>query len=141
MYVHPPSTSPDKTVIPQNEPPSIKLEGERTQFLSCDNGLTRNDMDAMGVSSHVLVHDDKKWPKNLENVSECVDKPLEQKDQDDLPEGAQVDPDNLGDKVDTSTASWTIKDVRKKLKKLCRASEHIRKWSEQRSQADSPRRA
>jgi hypothetical protein len=48
---------------------------------------------------------------------------------------------NPGDNADASTVSWTVEDVRKRLKKLHEVSKRVRKRSERRSQTNSPKKA
>ena len=62
-----PFPSPDEPARPQNEPPSVELEGERRCIASCDVGLTSAKTDASGASDG--VEDDGKRPMNLDRKS------------------------------------------------------------------------
>ena len=132
----PPALPPDQPTRPQNEPPGVELEGERRRYPSCDDGPTSDDADATGVSS--LVEDDGKRPKNLENASERVDEPLEQKDEVNSPEGALDELDAPGDEADASTASESVEVNGNQPTKLWNASEHQRERLERKVEEDSP---
>ena len=128
----PPLTSPDEPARRENEPPSVELEGERRGNPSCD-------ADATGVCSR--VEDNGKRQKNLENASERIDEPLEQKDEGDSPEGALDELDAPGDKADASPASGRVEDDGERPMRLRNASERISQRSKRRSQKDSPEEA
>ena len=73
-------------------------------------------------------------------MSECVNEHLKRKGQKYSPEGTQVESDDLDDNADVSTTSGSVKDVRKRPKKLSNTSECERKHSKQRSRQNSPSR-
>ena len=105
---------------------------------SIDIGLTSAEMDMSGAPED--VENNEKLPKNLWNVSEHADKPLELRSRNDFPKGAPVDLDDLGDNMDASPVSRSVEDVGKRLKKLRKAVKHIRKRLERTSQENSPDR-
>jgi hypothetical protein len=98
---HPPSTSPDETARPQNEPPSVELEGESIPYASCDVGLTSAETNAPGAPKD--VEDDEKMPKKLRKASELEHErsewikeenpPRTARDKQDEPGGEAVAPD------------------------------------------------
>ena len=133
-----PPPPPNKPTQCRDELPSVELEGERKVSASINVGLTSAEMDTSGAPED--VENDEKLPKNLWNVSEHADKPLELRSQNDLPKGASVNLDDLGDNTDASPASWSVEDVGKRLNKLHKAVKHIRKRLEQTSQENSPDR-
>ena len=63
-----------------------------------------------------------------------------QRSQNDSPEGAQIEPYNPGNSTDASPASRSVEDTRNVVKKLCKASERIRKCLEPKKEKNSPSR-
>jgi hypothetical protein len=63
-----PLPMPDQPARPQNEPPSVELEGERRTVASCDVEHNGGKAEASGASYG--VEDDGKRPKKLWNTSE-----------------------------------------------------------------------
>ena len=131
-----PFPSPDETARPQNEPPSVELEGERRCIASCDVGLTSAKTDASGASDG--VEDDGKRPMNLRKTLERVDEPSEHRNQENPPGRTQVDPSDPRAKADASAASWTVEDIEKRSKNLRKASERNRERSKPMEEENSP---
>ena len=79
-------------------------------------------------------------PKDLENASERVDEPLEQKDEVNSPEGTLDELDAPGDEADALGASRSVEDDGGRPMKLRNASERERERSKRRSRKYSPGR-
>ena len=130
--------SPDETAIPQNEPPSVELEGERIPYPSCDDGPTSDDADVTGVSRG--VEDAGRLPRKLWGASLQAQEHSRPMEEENSPEGAQSDPNDPEDSADTSAAAWAFEDVVKRPKKLREASERVSERSEDDSEKYSPGR-
>jgi hypothetical protein len=133
---HPPSTSPDETARPQNEPPSVELEGESRLVTSCDEECTGGETDASGPPEH--DEDARDRPKKLANVSDRISEHLEQEGREDSPWRAQVEPYDPGDEADASGASDGVKDDGNRSKNLRKTLERVSKRSEPKEEESSP---
>jgi hypothetical protein len=89
-----PPPMPDEPPRPQNEPPSVELEGERRDVASCDVERTGGEADASGVSEG--AEDDRERPTKPRNASERADEPLEHRSREDSPGTAPDEPDEPG---------------------------------------------
>lgn len=103
--------------------PSVEPDGEWSRYASCENVLTGNATDMLGVSrpngdaGNVLM-------KPL-NTPERQHKPVEQEGNNYAPRRAQDELDAPGDNVDASTTSEYDEDPRNVPKKLHNTSEHV----------------
>ena len=133
-----PPQPPDEAANRQNEPPSVELEGERIPNPSCDVGHTRAEANTSGPSED--DEDARDRLKKLVNMSDRISEGSKRRGRKDSPKGAQDEPDDPGDNVDASTASWSIEDVGKRPKKLRKMSERVSERLESRSREDPPGR-
>ena len=136
--LHPPSTNPAETTRPPDEPPSVELEGERILYPSGDVRATSVETDASGALGR--DEDAVGRPKKLRNTSKLVSKHLEHRSREDSPGRPGEEPDDPGAKADASEASWTIKDVSKRPRKLRKPSERVSGRSKRRNRKHSPGR-
>ena len=138
-YLHPPFTNPAETTRPPDEPPSVELEGQRILYPSGDIGATSIETDALGALAH--NKDAVGRLKRLRNASKLVGQHPEHRSQEDSPRRTPVNPNNPGDNVDASPASWSIEGIGKRPKNLENMSEPERECSKRKCQGYSPRRA
>ncbi|KAI9574090.1 hypothetical protein HD554DRAFT_2035183 [Boletus coccyginus] len=91
----PPLTSPDEPAKPQNELPSIELEGERREP-SCDSddAPTRAETDASGASDG--EKDPRNRPRGVPNASEQARQHWKQEDEENSPAIGPDKPDEPG---------------------------------------------
>ena len=133
-----PPEPPDGTTKLQNEPPSAELEGEWKVPASCNAGPTAGETDVSGLPGG----DEDPWnrPKGAQNTSECQRERSEHKEEETSPTGARAELGDLGSKAHAPGASGCIEDIGKWLRKLHKASKHVRECSQRKGQRDSPRR-
>jgi len=93
----PPSIDPVNPSRLENEPLSIKLEGERSMLASFDNKHTGGKANMLGVLRH--NEDARKWPKKLRSASEPVQEQSEQTSLEDSPRTAPDKPDKPDDEA------------------------------------------
>ena len=65
---HTPAPMSDEPARPENEPPSVELEGERNAVTSCEVGRTGGETDVPGTSE--CIEADGNQPTKLKNTSE-----------------------------------------------------------------------
>ena len=101
----PPLTSPDEPTRPENEPPSVELEGERRRDPSCDDGSISAEATASGELEG--DEDPRNRPKAAQNKLDRVRERLEQRDEENSPGRTQDEPDAPGDEADASRSMET----------------------------------
>jgi hypothetical protein len=89
-----PFPMPDQPARPQNEPPSVELEGERRTVASCDVEHNGGEADASGASDG--VEDDGKRPMDLRKTLERVSKHLKPMEKQNSPDRPGEEPEDPG---------------------------------------------
>ena len=134
----PPLTSPDEPTRPENEPPSVELEGERRRDPSCDDRSISAEATASGESEG--DEDPRNRPKAAQNKSDRVRERLERRDEENSPGRTQDEPDAPGDEADASTASEGVEVDGNRPRKLRETSECEQERLKHKDEADSPGR-
>ena len=134
----PPVPTPDEPGQRRNEPPSVELEGERLSRASCDDGPTNDVTDVSGALKG--DEDPRNRPKAAQNALEQVRERSKPKDEEGLPERAQVGREAPGDEADASTASEDVEVDGNQPTKLWNASEQVNERSKRKFGEDSPGR-
>ena len=120
----PPVHTPDKPTHRKNEPPSVKLEGERCTSASFDIRLTSTETNASGASRH--DEDARNRPKAAQNASERERGRPNGRTREYSPEGGRDDRGDPRGEAHASPVPGSIEDIGKRPKKPKNALERIR---------------